>query len=72
MRPILYQRTAAFTINVSSGGMCLLMDWAPEWQEVLRVQVPMRIAVAKTPTPAEVRGGRALCPRVRTVSGSSA
>ncbi len=72
MRPVSYERTAAFsdtacreghmgtalTINVSSGGMCLLMDWAPEWQEVLRVQVPMPIALAQTPTLAEVRWER--------------
>ena len=45
----------ALSINVSSGGMCLLMDWLPGPQEVLRVPVPMPIAMMKTPTLAEVR-----------------
>jgi hypothetical protein len=44
----------ALSINVSSGGMCLLMDWAPQRQEVLRVHVPMPVFLAKTPTLAEV------------------
>ena len=68
MRPVSYERTEAFSevgrlegrnetalsINVSSGGMCLLMDWEPEVQDVLRVHVPMPAALAKTPTLAEV------------------
>ena len=69
MRPVHYERTAelsetasleghkgtALTINVSNGGMCLLMESEPEQQEVLRVHVPMPIAMIKTPTLAEVR-----------------
>jgi len=68
MRPVHYERNAAFsdtasheghegtalTINVSNGGMCVLMDWAPQQQEVLRVHVPMPIAPVNTPTLAEV------------------
>ena len=44
----------ALSINVSSGGMCLLMDREPDIQDVLRVHVPMPAALAKTPTLAEV------------------
>jgi hypothetical protein len=44
----------ALSINVGSGGMCLLMDWGPQRQEVLRVHVPMPITLIKTPTLAEV------------------
>src|SRR5437867_7810709 len=49
------QNGLALSINVCSGGMCLLMDSAPEKQEVLRVHVPMPIAPSKTPNLAEVR-----------------
>jgi len=48
------QNGLALSLNVCSGGMCLLMDSAPEKQEVLRVHVPMPIALSKTPTLAEV------------------
>ena len=72
MRPVHYERTAglsdtasleghkgtALTINVSSGGMCVLMDWVPDIQDVLRVHVPMPATLAKTPTLAEVRWKR--------------
>jgi hypothetical protein len=72
MRPVQYERTAALretagleghkgmalTINVESGGMCLLMDWEPDIQDVLRVHVPMPVMLAKTPTLAEVRWKR--------------
>jgi PilZ domain-containing protein len=68
MRPVSYELSASLSeagavrgligtglsINVSSGGMCLLMDWAPGLQEVLRVHVPMEVFLAKTPTLAEV------------------
>jgi hypothetical protein len=74
MRPVSYERTEAISeaggleghngmalsINVSSGGMCLLMDWAPGPQEVLRVHVPMPVFLAKTPTLAEVSWKRAV------------
>ena len=68
MRPVSYERSASLSeagtvqsligtglsMNVSSTGMCLLMDSAPEQQEVLRVHVPMPVAMSKTPTLAEV------------------
>jgi len=68
MHPVRYERSASLSeaetgrslirtglsINVSSTGMCLLMDVAPQRQEVLRVHVPMPIAMSKTPTLAEV------------------
>jgi len=54
------QEGAGITINVGSGGLCLLMDWAPEVQEVLRLQIPMPVPSAKTPTLAEVRWVRTL------------
>jgi len=44
----------ALSINVSSRGMCLLMDSWPKRQEVLRVHVPMPIAPSETPTLAQV------------------
>jgi len=51
---------AGITVNVSSGGLCLLLDWAPPVQEVLRVHVPMPATLAQTPTLAEVRWVRPL------------
>src|SRR2546426_9470812 len=44
----------ALSINVSNGGMCLLMDWEPNIQDVLRVHVPMPVILAK-------KIGRASC-----------
>ena len=73
MRPVHYERSAAFevpvveahagagiTVNVSNDGLCLLLDWAPPVQEVLRVHVPMPGTLAQTPTLAEVRWVRPL------------
>ena len=68
MRPVQYERTdmlsdpasreghdgTGLSINVSSTGLCLLMDWEPQRQEVLRVHIPMPIALSQTPTLAEV------------------
>ncbi len=48
------------TINVGNGGVCLLMDRAPEIREIVKIHVPMPITSAKTPTLAEVRWQRAL------------
>ncbi|MGH7256048.1 MAG: PilZ domain-containing protein [Nitrospirales bacterium] len=45
----------ALSVNVSSGGMCLLMNRRPSVKQVLRVQVPMPVNLAQTPTLAEVR-----------------
>lgn len=51
---------AGIALNVGNGGLCLLLDWAPEVQEVLRLHVPMPVSWAKTPTLAEVRWVRSL------------
>jgi len=51
---------AGLTVNVGNGGICLLMDQAPEIREILKVHVPMPIASARTPTLAEVCWRRAL------------
>lgn len=48
------------TINVSSGGLCLLVDRALPLREVLRVHMPTPIQLVQTPTLAEVRWLRAL------------
>lgn len=72
MRPVPYEPRAdireagsmagwprtGLTINVGSGGMCLLTDWEPEIQQVLRVEFPTPPTRARTPTLAEVRWKR--------------
>ena len=73
LRPINYEMTApvddpgaagrqgkALSLNISSGGMLLLMDQAPALEQVLKVYVPTPTAVAETPTLAEVRWTRKL------------
>src|SRR5262245_7975997 len=73
LRPITYEMTAtvddpaatgrqgkALSINISSGGMLLLMDQAPAVEQVLKVYVPTPTAIAETPTLAEVRWTRKL------------
>ena len=73
LRPILYEMTApetgnsnlvkegkALSLNISSGGMLVLMDQAPEIEQVLKVYVPTPITIAETPTLAEVRWTRKL------------
>jgi len=73
LRPILYEMTLpeagsdlpatggkALSINISSGGMLVLMDQAPSIQQVLKVYVPTPITIAETPTLAEVRWTRKL------------
>jgi len=49
------QQGKALSLNVSSGGMLLLMERAPELERVLRVHVPTPLNQARTPTLAEVR-----------------
>jgi len=46
------------SLNVSSGGMLLLMDHQPKVNQVLRIHVPTPVTIAKTPTLAEVRWTR--------------
>jgi len=48
------------TVNVSSGGLCLLADWSPKLGEILRVHLPLATVEAKTPTLADVRWVRPL------------
>jgi len=50
----------ALSLNISSGGMLVLMDHAPEVEQVLKVLVPTPISLAGTPTLAEVRWTRRL------------
>jgi len=73
LRPIPYEITAAakdpapstrqgkaLSVNISNGGMLLLMDHPPAIEQVLKVYVPTPTAVADTPTLAEVRWTRKL------------
>ncbi len=48
----------ALSLNISSGGMLLLMERAPELDRVFRIQVPTAVHQAKIPTLAEVRWTR--------------
>lgn len=48
------------TINVSNGGLCLLMDRAFPVREILKVHMPTPLHPVQTPTLAEVRWLRAL------------
>lgn len=73
LRPILYEMTApevgngilvkegkGLSLNISSGGMLILMDQAPVIEQVLKVYVPTPVTIAETPTLAEVRWTRKL------------
>lgn len=73
LRPILYEMTVpetgkanlvkegkALSLNISSGGMLVLMDQAPNIEQVLKIYVPTPITIAETPTLAEVRWTRRL------------
>jgi hypothetical protein len=68
LRPILYEMSSpvedadssthngkALSLNISSGGMLLMMDQAPTIEQVMKVYVPTPITAADTPTLAEVR-----------------
>jgi PilZ domain-containing protein len=48
------------SLNLSSGGMLLLMDHLPKVNQAMRVHVPTPVNFAKTPTLAEVRWTRKL------------
>ncbi|WP_447979432.1 PilZ domain-containing protein [Candidatus Nitrospira bockiana] len=48
------RRGKALTINISSGGMLLVMDHAPEPLQLLKVHVPVPIHMTHIPTLAEV------------------
>jgi PilZ domain len=71
LRPIPYEMTTpvdeqsdsmrsgkALSLNISSGGMLVLMDQAPDVEQVLKVLVPTPTSLAETPTLAEVRWTR--------------
>jgi PilZ domain len=71
LRPIPYEMTTpiegpgastqngkALSLNISSGGMLVLMDQAPDIDQVLKVYVPTPVTFAETPTLAEVRWAR--------------
>ena len=73
LRPIPYEMTTpvndpsvsahhgkALSVNISSGGMLVLMDEAPVIEQVMKVYVPTPLTVAETPTLAEVRWTRKL------------
>lgn len=73
LRPIQYEMSSpiegqieetgvgkALSLNISSGGMLVLMDKAPQIEQVLKVFVPTPITIADTPTLAEVRWTRKL------------
>ena len=48
----------ALSLNISSGGMLVLMDQEPVVEQVLKVYVPTPVSAAETPTLAEVRWTR--------------
>jgi hypothetical protein len=48
------------SLNVSSGGMLLLMDHLPKVNQAMKIHVPTPVNIAKTPTLAEVRWTRKL------------
>jgi hypothetical protein len=71
LRPILYEMTTsveaqststhsgkALSLNISSGGMLVLMEQVPDVNQVLKVYVPTPLIVIETPTLAEVRWAR--------------
>ncbi len=55
---IVLPKGLALSVNISSGGMLLLMSGAPEVGRVLKVDVPTPIHHAKAPTLTEVRWTR--------------
>ena len=50
----------ALSMNVSAGGMLVIMNGAPTTQHVLKVRVPTPLGGIETPTLAEVRWSRKL------------
>lgn len=73
LRPILFEMTTpvedlavsphrgkALSLNISGGGMLVLMDQVPAIEQVMKIYVPTPISMAETPTLAEVRWTRKL------------
>ncbi len=56
--PSVARQGKGLSLNVSSGGMLLLMDHQPKVNQVLKIHVPTPVTIAKTPTLAEVRWTR--------------
>jgi c-di-GMP-binding flagellar brake protein YcgR len=50
----------ALSLNISSGGMLILMEQVPAIEQVMKVYVPTPITATETPTLAEVRWVRRL------------
>ncbi len=48
----------ALSINIGSGGMLLMMDWDPDLNRILKLDVPTPVNLARTPTLAQVRWKR--------------
>lgn len=48
------------SLNVSSGGMLLIMDYPPKVNQAMKIYVPTPLNIARTPTLAEVRWTRRL------------
>jgi len=48
------------SLNVSSGGMLLIMGHPPKVNQAMKIHVPTPVNIAKTPTLAEVRWTRKL------------
>lgn len=59
-RPDSVKSGKALSLNISSGGMLVLMDYPLEVEQVLKVLVPTPTSLAGTPTLAEVRWTRRL------------
>ncbi len=53
--PVDQQEGTGLTVNVSSGGLCVLLEFAPEVGEILRLHIPMSVTEAHTPTLTDVR-----------------
>jgi hypothetical protein len=56
--PRMARQGKGLSLNVSSGGMLLMMDAQPQVNQALTIQVPTPINMAKTPTLAEIRWTR--------------
>src|SRR2546427_12578213 len=56
--PRVARQGRGLSLNVSSGGMLLLMDHQPKVNQVLRIHVQTPVTIAKTPTLTEVRWTR--------------
>ena len=58
--PRMARQGRGLSLNVSSGGMLLMMDTQPQVNQALTIRVPTPINMAKTPTLAEIRWTRKL------------